>query len=119
MAKILIAEDIELNQKMLSRRLTRDGHEVVIADNGQEAVNLTQSEHPDIVLMDMSMPVMDGWEATEIIKGNSDTSEVPVIAVTAHTLDHEKTRAKEAGCDDFVGKPINFKELEGIIKEHF
>jgi CheY-like chemotaxis protein len=111
MPKILLVEDNELNRDMLSRRLQRKGYEVLMAVNGQEGVQMVQSQTPDLVLMDMSLPVMDGWEATRQLKANASTRNVPVIALTAHAMagDHEK--ALEAGCDDYDTKPIDLPRL--------
>jgi CheY-like chemotaxis protein len=111
MPKILLVEDNEMNRDMLLRRLNRNGFEVVIAVNGQEGVELAGSARPDLILMDMSLPVLDGWEATKIVKANPDTARIPVIALTAHAMVHDKEKAMAAGCDDFDTKPIDLPRL--------
>lgn len=111
MAKILLVEDNEMNRDMLSRRLERRGYEVVIAVDGGEGVNLAHSELPDLILMDMSLPVMDGWEATRQIKSTPDTHSIPVIALTAHAMASDREKALEAGCDDYDTKPIELPRL--------
>src|SRR3954470_10329484 len=99
MAKILLVEDNEMNRDMLSRRLLRQGHEVLIAVDGAAGVAMATSERPDIVLMDMSLPVVDGWEATRRLKANTSTRTIPVIALTAHAMAADKEKAMAAGCD--------------------
>jgi two-component system, cell cycle response regulator DivK len=111
MPKILLVEDNEMNRDMLSRRLQRRGFEVVIAVDGAEGVALANSEIPDLILMDMSLPVMDGWEATKTIKGNSTTESIPVIALTAHAMSGDREKALDAGCDDYDTKPIDLPRL--------
>ncbi|MGL4884578.1 MAG: response regulator [Waterburya sp.] len=111
MPKILLVEDNEMNRDMLSRRLQRRGFEVVIAVDGAEGVALANSEIPDLILMDMSLPVMDGWEATKTIKGNSTTKSIPVIALTAHAMSGDREKALDAGCDDYDTKPIDLPRL--------
>ncbi len=111
LATILLVEDNEMNQDMLSRRLRRRGHEVLVADNGRDGVNLARSAKPDIILMDMSLPVLDGWEATKLLKTSQETQRIPVIALTAHALEEDREKALEAGCDDFETKPIRFNQL--------
>ena len=118
MAKILLVEDNEMNRDMLSRRLLRKGFEVVIAEDGQAGVNLASSETPDLILMDLSLPVIDGWEATRQIKANADTASTPVIALTAHAMQGDEDKALEAGCDDYDTKPVNFKRLLEKIEKH-
>jgi two-component system, cell cycle response regulator DivK len=115
MVKILLVEDNEMNRDMLSRRLTRRGYSVVCALDGQQAVNMAGSEMPTLILMDMSLPVMDGWEATKRIK--AATPAVPIIALTAHAMDGDEQRAREAGCDDFDTKPIDLDRLLGKIQK--
>src|SRR5262249_27244876 len=115
MAKILLVEDNEMNRDMLSRRLVRNGFEVLMAVNGQEGVDLTRTEKPDLVLMDMSLPVMDGWEATRTLKADKATKAIPVIALTAHAMESDRAQAMEAGCDDFDTKPIELPRLLGKI----
>ncbi|MGA8261003.1 MAG: response regulator [Arenicellales bacterium] len=111
MTKILLVEDNEMNRDMLSRRLTRRGYEVVMATDGQQGVDMAQTETPDLILMDMSLPVLDGWEATRRLKAESGTREIPVIALTAHAMVGDKEKAVEAGCDDFDTKPIELPRL--------
>jgi CheY-like chemotaxis protein len=111
MPKILLVEDNEMNRDMLLRRLNRNGFEVVIAVNGQEGVELAGSAKPDLILMDMSLPVLDGWEATKMVKANPETARIPVIALTAHAMVHDKEKAMAAGCDEFDTKPIDLPRL--------
>lgn len=111
MPKILLVEDNEMNRDMLSRRLTRRGYEVVIAVDGQQGVDLSASAAPDVILMDMSLPVIDGWEATRRIKAEPATSGVPVIALTAHAMSGDREQALAAGCDDYDTKPIELDRL--------
>ena|SRR5689334_2115583 len=111
MSKILLVEDNELNRDMLSRRLIRKGYEVVTAFDGQQAINLAALEHPDVILMDMSLPVIDGWEATRRIKAAATTRTIPVIALTAHAMSGDRQKALEIGCDDYDTKPIELPRL--------
>ena len=111
MPKILLVEDNELKRDMLSRRLRRRDYDVEIAVDGQEGIDLTKSLMPDLVLMDMSLPIIDGWTATGILKSDSTTSHIPIIALTAHAMEGERQKCLEAGCDDFDTKPIDFKRL--------
>lgn len=111
MSKILLVEDNEMNRDMLARRLQRRGYEVVGAVNGQEAVDKTTEIEPDLILMDLSLPVMDGWEATKILKDQSETADIPVIALTAHALESDRTKALEIGCDEFETKPVDIGRL--------
>ena len=111
MSKILLVEDNEMNRDMLSRRLERKGFEVVIAIDGQAGVDMASSTNPDIILMDLSLPVIDGWEATRRIKADPATQLIPVIALTAHAMAGDEKKALEAGCDDYDTKPINLKRL--------
>jgi len=111
MPKILLVEDNEMNRDMLSRRLIRKGFEVVMALDGQQAVEAATSECPDLILMDMSLPVIDGWEATRRIKAAPDTAKIPVIALTAHAMSSDREKSMEAGCDDYDTKPIDFPRL--------
>jgi len=115
MAKILLVEDNEMNRDMLSRRLTRNGYEVSIAIDGQQGVDMALSERPDIILMDMSLPVIDGWEATRRIKANDATRGLPVIALTAHAMAGDREKAMEVGCDDYDTKPVEIARLLGKI----
>ena len=116
MAKILLVEDNELNRDMLSRRLKRKGYEVLIAVDGQEGVAMAQSEAPDLILMDMRLPVLDGWEATEQIKSTPETQDIPIIALTSHAMKGDRKQALAAGCDDYDIKPIEFPRLLGKIQ---
>ena len=111
MSKLLLVEDNEMNWDMLSRRLQRRGYEVVIAVDGQEGVSLAQSENPDLVLMDMSLPVLTGWEATRRLKAAPETGSIPILALTAHAMSDDRDKALEAGCDDYDTKPIEFSRL--------
>ena len=111
MSKILLVEDNELNRDMLSRRLKRRDYDVEMAVDGQQGVDLTRSLMPDLILMDMSLPIIDGWTATGILKSDSSTSHIPIIALTAHAMEGERQKCLEAGCDDFDTKPIEFKRL--------
>jgi two-component system cell cycle response regulator DivK len=117
MPKILLVEDNEMNRDMLSRRLERRGYEVVIAVDGQQGVDMARVEKPDLVLMDMSLPVLDGWEATRRLKAEADTRGVPIIALTAHAMAGDREKAMEAGCDDYDTKPIELPRLLGKIEE--
>jgi CheY-like chemotaxis protein len=111
MPKILLVEDNEMNRDMLSRRLVRNGFEVVMATDGGEGVAMAASEQPDLILMDMSLPVMDGWEATRRVKADAATSAIPIIALTAHALVEDRDKARAAGCDDFDTKPVELPRL--------
>ncbi len=111
MAKILLVEDNEMNRDMLSRRLTRKGDEVAIAVDGEQGVAMARSESPDLILMDMSLPVLDGWEATRQLKAAPETQAIPVIALTAHAMAGDREKAVEAGCDDYDIKPIEMPRL--------
>lgn len=116
MTKILLVEDNEMNQDMLSRRLLRRGYEVIIAGDGAQGVTMSLSEFPDIILMDMSLPILDGWEATRHIKFNPVTKHIPIIALTAHAMSGDRENALAAGCDDYDTKPVDFKRLLGKIE---
>ena len=111
MAVLLLVEDDEMNRDMLSRRLMRRGYEVVIAVDGQEAIALTQSEKPDLILMDISLPVMDGLEATRRLKADAETASIPIIALTAHAMSGDREVALSAGCDEYDSKPIELPRL--------
>jgi CheY-like chemotaxis protein len=111
MAKILLVEDNEMNRDMLSRRLLRQGFEVVMAVDGGQAVIMAESERPDLILMDMSLPVIDGWEATRRVKAADRTAHIPVIALTAHAMSGDREKALNAGCDDYDTKPIEMPRL--------
>ncbi|HEV7590163.1 MAG TPA: response regulator [Longimicrobium sp.] len=116
MHKLLLVEDNEMNRDMLSRRLERKGYQVVLAVDGQSGVELAGTEAPDLVLMDMSLPVLDGWEATRRLKGDPATAHLPVIALTAHAMSGDRERALAAGCDDYDTKPIELPRLLGKIE---
>ena len=116
MAKGLLVEDNEMNRDMLSRRLIRRGFQVVFAMDGQQGVDLARSERPDIILMDMSLPVIDGWEATRRVKADDATRSVPVIGLTAHAMSGDREKAIEAGCDDYDTKPVELDRLIGKIE---
>ena len=118
MNKILIVEDNEMNRDMLSRRLTRRGYEIGVAQDGQEGLDKMRSEMPDLVLMDMGLPVLDGWQATSQAKASDDISGIPVIALTAHALEQDRVKAMEAGADDYDTKPINLSRLIEKIESH-
>jgi two-component system cell cycle response regulator DivK len=111
MAKILLVEDNEMNRDMLSRRLLRKGFEVVMAVDGGQALTMAESEHPDLILMDMSLPVIDGWEATRRVKAAKATAHIPIIALTAHAMSGDREKALSAGCDDYDTKPIEMPRL--------
>ncbi len=111
MTKILLVEDNEMNRDMLSRRLQRRGYEVVIAVDGSQGLEMAQSETPDLILMDMSLPVLDGWEATRRLKAAPETSSIPIIALTAHAMSGDREKALEAGCDDYDTKPTELDRL--------
>ena len=115
MSKILLVEDNEMNRDMLTRRLERKGFVVIIAVDGQAGIDMTSSSSPDIILMDLSLPVIDGWEATRKIKADPATQSIPVIELTAHAMAGDEQKALEAGCDDYDTKPVNFSRLLGKI----
>ena len=116
MTKILLVEDDEMNRDMLSRRLIKREYEVVIATDGEQGVAMASSESPDIILMDMSLPGIDGWTATRQVKAEEATRTIPVIALTAHAMAGDREKAMEAGCDDFDTKPVEFARLMGKIQ---
>ena len=115
-AKILLVEDNEMNRDMLSRRLERKGYQVVMAVDGGAGVQMASSEKPDLILMDMSLPVLNGWEATRQIKANPETKAIPVIALTAHAMATDREKALQAGCEDYDTKPIELPRLIGKIE---
>jgi CheY-like chemotaxis protein len=110
-SRLVLVEDNELNRDMLTRRLARRGYTVVCAEDGLSALSIVAREQPALVLMDMGLPVLDGWEATRRLKGNPDTAHIPVIALTAHALSTDREEALAAGCDDFETKPIDLERL--------
>jgi CheY-like chemotaxis protein len=116
MPKILLVEDNEMNRDMLSRRLERKGYTVLLAVNGADGLQKARAEIPELILMDMSLPVVDGWEATRQLKADEATRRIPVIALTAHAMAADEQRARKAGCDDFDTKPIELPRLLGKIE---
>lgn len=117
MPKILLVEDNEMNRDMLSRRLQRKGYEILIAHDGGEGVEMAHANKPDLILMDMSLPVKDGWTATKELKAHQDTKNIPVIALTAHAMAGDREHALQAGCDDYDTKPIELDRLLNKIKD--
>lgn len=111
MSKILLVEDNEMNRDMLSRRLERKGYEVIIALDGIEGIFMAQTKKPDLILMDISLPEIDGWEATRRLKASTKTQSIPIIALTAHAMDRDREKSMEAGCDDYDTKPIELNRL--------
>ncbi len=114
--KILLVEDNEMNLDMLSRRLQRRGYEILVAKDGAQGISMAREKHPDLVLMDMSLPVMDGWEATRNLKADPETRAIPVIALTAHAITGDREKALAAGCDEYESKPVKFPDLLAKIK---
>lgn len=115
MPKILLVEDNEMNRDMLSRRLERRGFQVAFAADGAQGVSMAESEQPDLILMDMNMPVLDGWEAARRIKSHPPTSTIPIIALTAHAMSGDREKTLAAGCNDYDTKPVEFQRLLGKI----
>lgn len=118
MSKILLVEDNEMNRDMLSRRLERKGFQVIIAGDGSEALTLAMTETPDLILMDMSLPVLDGWEVTRRLKAADDTKHIPVIGLSAHAMAGDREKGLAAGCDDYDTKPVEFDRLLKKINEY-
>jgi two-component system cell cycle response regulator DivK len=116
MAKILLVEDNEMNRDMLSRRLIKKGFELVIAMDGEQAIEMALSEAPDLILMDISLPGLDGWEATRRLKAGPETQAIPIIALTAHAMAGDREKCLEAGCNDYDTKPVEFPRLLGKIQ---
>jgi CheY-like chemotaxis protein len=116
MAKILVVEDNELNRDMLARRLMKRGFEVLMAEDGEQGVRVAKTETPDVILLDMSLPVVDGWEAARRLKAAPETRPIPIIALTAHAMSGDRERALEAGCDDYDTKPVDFALLLSKIR---
>jgi CheY-like chemotaxis protein len=114
MSRILLVEDNEMNRDMLSRRLQRRGFEVILATDGQAGISAAETQLPDLILMDMSLPLIDGWDATRRLKSNPATQQIPVVALTAHAMDGEREKAIAAGCDDYDTKPV---ELERLLQK--
>jgi CheY-like chemotaxis protein len=116
-SKILLVEDNEMNRDMLSRRLIKRKFDVVMAIDGQQGLDMASSESPDIILLDMSLPIMDGWEVARNLKADDSLKAIPVIALTAHAMSGDREKALEAGCDEYDTKPVEFKRLLGKINE--
>jgi CheY-like chemotaxis protein len=116
MPTILIVEDNDMNRDMLARRLRRRGYDVLVAVDGAEGLAMAREAHPDIILMDLGLPVVDGWEATRRLKQNEETNTIPVVALTAHAMAGDEARAREAGCDAFDTKPVDIERLVGTIE---
>lgn len=116
MPKLLLAEDNEMNRDMLARRLQRRGYDVAMAVDGGQVVEMARSELPDLILMDLSLPVLDGWEATRLLKAGPDTHAIPIIALTAHAMAGDREKALDAGCDDYDTKPVDFPRLISKIE---
>ena len=111
MSKILVIEDNEMNRDMLTRRLERRGYDVIVSADGEEGISKVKSDHPDLVLMDMDLPILDGWEATRRLKAAEETRAIPIIALTAHAMAGDREKALDAGCDDYDTKPVEFARL--------
>ena len=116
MPKVLLVEDNEMNRDMLSRRLVRRGYEVVFAVDGQQGIDMAASESPDIILMDLSLPVVDGWEATRRVKSRESTKDIPIIGLTAHAMSDDRDKAMNAGCDEYDTKPVELDRLIGKME---
>ena len=116
MPKVLLVEDNEMNRDMLSRRLVRRGYEVVFAVDGQQGIDMAASESPDIILMDLSLPVVDGWEATRRVKSRESTKDIPIIGLTAHAMSDDRDKAMNAGCDEYDTKPVELERLIGKME---
>ena len=117
-AKILLVEDNEMNRDMLSRRLQRRGYDVIVAVDGREGIEKAEAEKPDLILMDLSLPVLDGWEATRRLKASDDTKSIPVIALSAHAMTGDREKALDAGCDDYDTKPVELPRLLGKMESY-
>jgi two-component system cell cycle response regulator DivK len=121
MSKILIVEDNEMNRDMLARRLSRRGYEVLVAVDGREGMEKTRAERPDLVLMDMNLPEVDGWEATRQLKADADTADIPIVALTAHAMSDDRQKSLDAGCDDYDSKPVDLvrllRKMETLLNE--
>ncbi len=115
MAKILVVEDNDINRDMMVRRLRRRGYTIITAVDGQQGIDLTHSENPDLVLMDMSLPIVDGWDATRQIKNDPNVSRIPVVGLTAHAMVGDRDKALKAGCDEYATKPVEFEKLIEMI----
>jgi CheY-like chemotaxis protein len=117
MPKILLVEDNDMNRDMLSRRLGRKGYSIITAENGEEGLALARLEKPDLILMDITLPQMDGWEVTRLLKADQDTRQIPIIALTARALVSDQTKAFEVGCDEYDTKPVDFSRLGAKIRK--
>ncbi|MDQ1473099.1 MAG: hypothetical protein QOJ99_4579 [Bryobacterales bacterium] len=117
MARILLVEDNEMNRDMLSRRLIRRGYEMLLANDGQQGIDVASAELPDLILMDMSLPVLTGWEATQILKHRPETAQIPVVALTAHALSSDREKAMDAGCNGYETKPVELPRLLETIEK--
>jgi len=117
MKKILVVEDVDFNRDLIVQ-LLEDKYQVIEAVNGKEGIEIAQRERPDLILMDLSLPIMDGWEATRRLKADADLRLIPVIALTAHAMKGDEEKALSAGCEDYLAKPINEDELMGKIERH-
>ena len=115
MCRILLVEDNELNRDMLTKRLRHRGYEVILAVNGRQGVDMARSGKPDVVLMDLSLPEIDGWQAARILKNDAGTCGIPVVALTAHAMLGDREKAREAGCDEYATKPVDLPRLVGIL----
>jgi len=118
MPRILLVEDDEMSRDMLSRRLARKGFEVVIAADGEQGVAHARSAAPDLILMDLNLPILDGWEAARKLKASPETRAIPIIALTSHAMEGERAKALAAGCDDYDTKPVEFSRLMEKIRKH-
>ncbi|HEX7063300.1 MAG TPA: response regulator [Woeseiaceae bacterium] len=116
MLKVLLVEDNEMNRDMLSRRLRRKGFEVLLAIDGADGISLARSSAPDVILLDMSLPTVDGWTAATILKGEADTRDIPIIALTAHAMQGDRDKALDSGCDEYETKPVNLARLIAKIE---
>jgi CheY-like chemotaxis protein len=116
MARLLLVEDNEMNRDMLSRRLERKGYQILIAVDGQQGIDMAQAEKPDLILLDMSLPVVDGWEAARRLKADGETRGIPIIALTAHAMSGDREKAIEAGCNDYDTKPVELPRLLAKIE---
>lgn len=118
MAKILLIEDNEMNRDVFARRLKRRGYKVLVAVDGAQGIAIAKAEHPDLILMDMRLPMLDGWEATRQLKALAETGDIPIIALTAHAIAGDREKALEAGCDDYEAKPVDFPRLLDKIQSY-
>jgi CheY-like chemotaxis protein len=116
MCRILLVEDNELNRDMLSRRLRHRGYDVMLAANGRQGIDMARSAKPDVVLMDLSLPEIDGWQVARVLKGDAQTRDIPVVALTAHAMLGDREKALAAGCDDYTTKPVDLALLLGMIE---